>query len=481
MKLSEIKLQPWLDVVKNPNTRPKYIFDIDDKNFEQPYGMVATVYKYTNLNNGRIYIGIHKESDKPYHTSSKDTDFLQDKAERGAKFKFEILSWGSVGECEDIENNLLESVDAANNPLYYNKWNGKPGVKKKDKKFQNEITKELFLLRKGKTPKNKIKLLSADCIQEPKTFLKLYNEYGLAQIRDEQINDDNVADIKDAIINNYGDIDYPIYLKDRYFEGEFYPHILISGNHTIFTPVNMKEHFQYESTEYIVIPKTIHEGYTDADWRAVGNNMNVKTQVIGKTYNEWDALKEAIDAYEDGNSYCTEDDKTRWRMMGVGKKINWIIKKVQEHIVEKKQRGKGMVRVNYSTPEGKAILSKKVKERKKDNRLILDMASGTPSLHRILNEYLKQQQKRFEDGLELYDEIYVFVHHSSRIQIESFKTLKNQVLNHKEFFNNINIDDEFKSKMHGKIITPNIEFEELPLYMKGARLQSLLLKQQTVA
>ena len=81
---------------------------IDDTNFEKPFGMVATVYKYTNLKNGRIYIGIHLESHKPYHTSSKDEDFLKDKAERGAQFKFEILDWGSFEECEDIENNLLE-------------------------------------------------------------------------------------------------------------------------------------------------------------------------------------------------------------------------------------------------------------------------------------------------------------------------------------------------------------------------------------
>mgnify|MGYP001170293425 CR=1 FL=1 len=480
MKISELELLDWLRAIKNENTRPKYISVIDDKNFEKPFGMVATVYKYTNLKNGRIYVGIHLESHKPYHTSSTDEDFLKDKAERGAQFKFEILEWGSFSECEDIENNILESVDAANNPLYYNKWNGKPGVKKKNKEFQNQVTKELFLLRKGKV-NDKVKILSKECIQEPKTFLDLYNEYGLVQIRDEQINSDNVDDIKDAITYNYGDVDYPIYLQNRWFEGIFYPYLLISGNHTIYTPVSMKQHYELESTEYIVIPEDIHKNYTDADWRAVANNMNVKTQVIGKTYDEWDALKEAIDAYEDGNSYCTEDDFARWRLMGIGKKINWIIKKITDHKEEKKQNSKGLVRVNYSTPEGTALLSKKIKERTKDKRLIIDMASGTPSLHRILNEYINRQKERFDDGLELYNEIYVFVHHSSRAQIESFKTLKNGVLNHKEFFNDVNIDDEFKNKMKGKMITPNIEFEELPLHMKGARLKSLLSKELKVA
>lgn len=477
-KLSELTLEPWLQVIKNPNTRPRYIYIIDDTNFTQPYGLVATVYKYTNLNNGKIYIGMHLESDKPYHSSSKNDEFLKDKANRDSKFKFEILEWGSVAECEDIEHELLKAVDAANNPLYYNKWNGKPGVKKKDKHFQNAVTKELKLLRKGKSPKNRIKILSADYIKEPKSFLYLYNNFGLVQIRDSQIISDNIDDIKDAVLYNYGDVDYPIYLKDRWFEGSFYEYLLISGNHTIYTPVDMGEHYQHEETEYIVIPKDIHEQYTDSDWRAVANNMNAKTNAIGKTYDEWDALKEAIDAYEDGNSYCTEDDKERWRLMGVGKKIKWIIKKVEEHKEEKTQNSKGLVRVNYSTPEGKALLVKKIKERTKEGRLILDMASGTPSLHRIINEYINQQKDRFDKGLVLFNEIYVFVHHSSRSQIEVFQTLKTSVLNHKDFYNDINIDDEFKDEMKGKITTPNIEFEELPLYMKGARLKSLLSKQQ---
>ena len=61
----------------------------------------------------------------------------------------------------------------------------------------------------------------------------MYNNYGLVQIRDSQIISDNVDDIKDVVIYNYGDVDYPIYLKNELFEGVFYDYLLISGNHTI--------------------------------------------------------------------------------------------------------------------------------------------------------------------------------------------------------------------------------------------------------
>ena len=56
MKISELELLDWLRAIKNENTRPKYISVIDDTNFEKPFGMVATVYKYTNLkNHEKIY------------------------------------------------------------------------------------------------------------------------------------------------------------------------------------------------------------------------------------------------------------------------------------------------------------------------------------------------------------------------------------------------------------------------------------------
>ena len=61
------------------------------------------------------------------------------------------------------------------------------------------------------------------------------------------------------------------------------------------------------------------------------------------------------------------------------------------------------------------------------------------------------------------------------VKLNNLKLIKN-VLNHKEFYGDVNIDDEFKDEMNGKIITPNIEFEEL-LYMKEVAL-SLLVRQQ---
>ena len=413
------------------------------------------------------------ESHKPYHTSSQDEDFLKDKADRNAQFKFEILAWGSLAECEDIEHELLKEVDAANNPLYYNKWNGKPGVKKKDLKFQNQLTKELKIIRTGKTDSDNLIYLSDKNIEEAESFINLYNR-GLFQVRDTQIDDDNIEEIQDKIQYNYGVVDYPIYLKDRWFDGIFYDWLLISGNHTIYAPVKMGQHFQFEKTEQVVITPEIHEKGTDSDWRAIANNLNVKIDT-GKKYDKWDARKEAIDAFESGNSYGTIDDQERWRNNGIiTKHITWILKEVDEYKEEKKLNSKGQTRVNYSTPEGKLILEKKIKERSRDGRLILNMASGTPSLHRLLNTYIDKQKERYESGETLYNEIYVLVDHKSRKSQSDFISLKKQVLVIENMKTDDTLDLEFVELMSSHIITPKIEFEELPLYMKDSRLKSLL-------
>lgn len=472
--IKELELIPWLAIVKNEKTRPKYIIEIDDKLFDQPFGMVASVYRYTNLLNGKIYIGIHLESHKPYHTSSQDEDFLKDKADKDAKFKFEILDWGSYEECIDIEHNLLKEVDAKNNPLYYNKSNGRPGTPKKDLKFQNQLTKELKIIRTGKTDSKKLTILSEKNIASEESFIDLFTKRGLFQVRDTQIDDDNVDEIEDKIQYNYGVVDYPIYLKDRNFNGVFYEWLLISGNHTIYTPVKMGEHFQFEKTEQVIIPPEIHKKGTDSDWRAIANNLNVKID-SGKKYDKWDARKEAIDAFESGNSYGTLDDQERWRNNGIiTKHINWILKELKEYKEEKISNGKGETRVNYSTPEGKALLKKKYNERSKDGRLILDMASGTPSLHRLINIYIEKQKEKYESGEPLYNEIYVLVHHKSRKAKSDFASLQKQVLGLENLKNDDSVEDTFKEELLSQIKTPKIEFEELPLYMKDSRLKGLL-------
>ena len=54
--MKKTKLAWNLETIKNPQTRPKQIVTIGG-DFQMPSGMNSTVYKFTNLENDKWYIG----------------------------------------------------------------------------------------------------------------------------------------------------------------------------------------------------------------------------------------------------------------------------------------------------------------------------------------------------------------------------------------------------------------------------------------
>ena len=85
----------------------------------------AYVYRFTNSDNGKIYIGFHKGStvDK-YQHSSKSKEFNEDFANPKITFIFDVISYGSMKDMKQLEYEKLTEVDARNNDLYYNQTNG---------------------------------------------------------------------------------------------------------------------------------------------------------------------------------------------------------------------------------------------------------------------------------------------------------------------------------------------------------------------
>lgn len=70
-----------------------------------------------------MYIGVHKGTpDDGYVCSSKY--MKEEYKSRPEDFFREILEYGTYSECQSKETELLKSVSAAKNPLYYNRHNG---------------------------------------------------------------------------------------------------------------------------------------------------------------------------------------------------------------------------------------------------------------------------------------------------------------------------------------------------------------------
>jgi len=102
---------------------------------------------------GQFYVGSHKETKKEYISSSEY--FNSEYNKRPEDFSREILVIGEDKYIRELESSYCKKIDAAHNPLYYNKHNqdGKfynYNGSNKGKKFSREHRKNLGIAQKGK-------------------------------------------------------------------------------------------------------------------------------------------------------------------------------------------------------------------------------------------------------------------------------------------------------------------------------------------
>ena len=136
------------------------------------------------------YIGYHKENGEAYFGSPTDNQLIKLLSEPTAELEFTIVDFGSKKEMMQVEHELLSEVDARNNPNYWNKTNGIPGVPKFNREAINKI--------KGIVDNGGEKYLST-----PTPVLEL-TEVPKVQVRDVEYDTDNLRDIQDDIVNTAG-------------------------------------------------------------------------------------------------------------------------------------------------------------------------------------------------------------------------------------------------------------------------------------
>tara|TARA_R110001583_G_scaffold83793_8_gene221022 strand:- start:2077 stop:3366 length:1290 start_codon:yes stop_codon:yes gene_type:complete len=90
----------------------------------------AFIYKFTHFPTLKWYIGMHglKENEGPqdgsYWNSSSDDEFKRLLETEAHNFDYEITHCGSMQEMFKLENEILTELNAAADPLSWNKWNG---------------------------------------------------------------------------------------------------------------------------------------------------------------------------------------------------------------------------------------------------------------------------------------------------------------------------------------------------------------------
>ena len=102
-------------------------------------GYDAYLYQYTNLDNGKIYVGIHGGKKKKkgdyndgYTNSSTNEEFNEALANPNSNFRYEVKEYGSYSLMTVRENDILTIGRGENKDLYYNKTNGAPQFKVPD-------------------------------------------------------------------------------------------------------------------------------------------------------------------------------------------------------------------------------------------------------------------------------------------------------------------------------------------------------------
>lgn len=468
--MKKTKLAWNLETIKNPQTRPKQIVTIGG-DFQMPSGMNSTVYKFTNLENDKWYIGYHKETDRAYFSSTTNEEFKLVLANLNSKLKFEILEWGSVEECKHMEYELLNKYDAKNNPMSYNLHNGHPGKPKLKINSVKELVNDIDILRKRKDIP--LKELSKETHRKEAKTAEVLSLIDNLQTRDLQIDGKNLQYVMDRIENQIGTYDLPVFLEDVQHDGKYYEFLLISGNHTITAHIKLGKHYPKTPLEYIVIPKEIHQRFSDMEIRMISNDLNSNYNG-GKSFSKGDAVKECLGHYNNGYSWNTSEMHRRFMNLGLTKnQVAGVVNEVLDKIEKKRQKEAGMVVMNYDSKH-KDILEYEIKHRQSDDTFVYSTASTTPNLNRIFTSFISEQKKRFEKYEKLQTKILALVHHSSEHTKKQFKTIKKSILAVQDI--NTSTDSlltDFKKKISKKIFHPEITFVELPMYRKDIDVKKL--------
>ena len=467
-----------LEALRNPSTRPTEIESVGGELYP-PSGCTSTVYKFTNLDTKMWYVGMHRETDKPYFTSSTNPKFKSDLAKPDARFHFEILDWGSVQECKQIEHEILIKENAKDNPMSYNWHNGHPGVEKLRIDLVRTIVNEINTLRQHKLLDGEItpQFVTKDNVTDG-IKANVLAKRPVLQTRKLEYDTENILKIQDRIQHGTGGklgYDMPVYLTNVTIGGKFFKILKISGNHTVKSyddhPISK---FAFTPLKTIEIGPEIHEQFSEQELRMIANDLNADYNV-GKPFSKDDAVKECLGHETNGYSWNTVEMQKRFRDLGLtSNQIKKVIDMVHDILAKRKQVNAGNVVINYEKGNGKLILEDEEKKYRDDNTFVMSSASGSPNTDRIIKAYLLEQQSRLDEGKKIQKKIVVLVFHTTEYTMKSWKGLKDKI----EFVHNQTSILTKAIKPFIKI--PKFQFEELPMYMSDThykrRLKSIGVK-----
>jgi len=246
----------------------------------------AYLYKYTNEDTGKIYLGYHVGSvGDDYHHSSTNEEFNQAFSSPNSNIKFDVLSYGSKVNMLQLENKYLSQVDAKNNDQYYNKTNGSQQFTHIDLTKCESLVKDI---NDGRYPTT---------LEDIKTHFDM----AAYQARF-QHDDAHQKEIKEAVDQAMGDTQNCFGkgkgLRVVVFEGRGPggTDMRVDGNHSVYGAHSSKH---CRNIAVIRIPFFINKDIVDSELSTFSNLLNPRDLERRKETDISTAVKYLLDNYND--------------------------------------------------------------------------------------------------------------------------------------------------------------------------------------
>lgn len=340
------------------------------------------LYRYTNLNDNKVYVGVHKGyvGDGYWH-SSTNKEFGNAFSSSDSKFKFEILEYGSYAEMTVSERKILKDNDAKSNPLFYNKSNGSAKFIQPD----NEMMKDLA-----------DKISNGDF---PITMESVDDVYGLTrlQVRFEESKELR-QEIKERIDDAGGNTDKcsPIVIYEGRQSGK---DIIGDGNHTLGGAKDAKH---CSEVPVIRISKEVHEDYTNDELKGVSNLLNKKPEIVKKSMSIDDAVKYIVGTYSNGTPYDSNGNKEYLELCGFTKRqITRILKKSKVEIDKNNLTLANKLWIDYKDKVHKTTLDATIEGFRDSNTISLAYSSAMFKWDNIFNSIFAHTE--YNDKTKKYE------------------------------------------------------------------------------
>lgn len=349
----------------------------------------AITYLWVDMDNGKLYLGFHKtdEENDGYVFSSED-ESLNDAWTYG-RLRRHVVYRGTVSECITLENFTLKEFDATKNPLFYNKSKGGGvGCVRDFSNLSEELKQHSINCILGNFPIYEEVDTDVDVEQCKRIKVNIDNTrykihqredtnyiYSLPrnQVREEAIDPEHVAKIKDKMLDNPAKARMHIspIIVIVFPDGSMQ---LIDGNHTIRAAHDM----DWKTISVIYINSSeFNDKKCNIDW--FGYWMNHREQVTKG--NESSDLRKAIMNYTNTHPHLklgTEEFKLSF-MKGYSeiwskKQIAATLKSVKSQLETLEQIKKNNFKI-YSDSELKKIVDTKQKEN--PNVAVISIAAST--------------------------------------------------------------------------------------------------------